>query len=154
MSQFGYDVAIACRVYPKMSANLPPVLSGDKLKLTELCLASLKDSLGGLRAKLWVILNDCPPEYDAMFKRVWGVEDLVLAHYPGVPPSVTLHEASRILAGQTDAEIVYFACDDYFYLPGQFQQAVEFIRQNRDADFVSLYDHLDFHTTDLHKLLA
>jgi hypothetical protein len=152
MIQFNYDVAIACRVYGKMSSNLPPILSDDKLKLTEFCLKSLKASLGKTRAKLWVILNHCPPEYDEMFKRVWGENDLILNHYSNVPPSVTLSEAARFLREQTDAEFVYFACDDYFYLPDQFELAINFLKQNPDADVVSLYDHFDLHNTDLHKI--
>jgi len=152
MSQFMYDVAVTWRIYSKMSASKPPIFGEDKLKLSELCLKSFKDSLGGLRVKLWVLLNGCPPEFDAMFKRVWGLENLVLVHYTGVAASTTFNEASRILEEQTDAEIVYFACDDYFYLPGQFQQAVTFLKQNPDADFVSVYDHPDLYSTDLHKL--
>ena len=45
---------------------------------------------------------------------------------------------------QTDAEIVHFAEDDYFYLPGQFQQAVNFSEQNPDADFVAPYEQPGF----------
>jgi hypothetical protein len=152
MTQFAYDVAVAYRIYPKMSSNPPPVFPDDKYKLAELCLHSFKNSLGGLRVKLWVLLNDCPPEYEAMFKRVWGTEHLVLMRYPGVAAGTTIYEASRILREQTDAEIVYFSDDDYVYLPGQFPQAVDFLRQNADADFVTLYDHPDLYTTDLHNL--
>jgi hypothetical protein len=152
MNQFAYDVAVAYRIYPKMSINRPPIFPEDKFKLAELCLHSFKNSLGGLRVKLWVLLNDCPPEYEMMFKRVWNPEDLVLMRYSGVAAGTTIYEASRILREQTDAEIVYFSDDDYVYLPGQFPQAVEFLKQNADADFVTLYDHPDLYTTDLHNL--
>src|SRR5208283_4729743 len=130
MNQFAYDVAVAYRIYPKMSINRPPIFPEDKFKLAELCLHSFKNSLGGLRVKLWVLLNDCPPEYEAMFKRVWNPEDLVLMRYSGVAAGTTIYEASRILREQTDAEIVYFSDDDYVYLPGEFPQAVEFLKQN------------------------
>ena len=53
-----------------------------------------------------------------MFTRLWAPEDLVLVRYPGVGAGDHLSEQSRILMEQTDAEIVYFAEDDYFYLPG------------------------------------
>jgi hypothetical protein len=151
MSQFSYDLAVAYRIYPKMSAARPPIFAGDKFKLAELCLKSFKDSLGGLRVKLWVLLNNCPPTYETLFTELWPSEDVVLLRYPGVPAGTTLHEQSRILMEQTDAKIVYFAEDDYFYLPGQFQLAVDFLKQNPAADFVSPYDHLDLHTTDLHN---
>jgi hypothetical protein len=152
MSQLGYDVAVAYRINPKMSASRPPVFAEDKFKLAEFCFKSFRDSLGGLRVKLWVLLNRCPPEYEALFTRLWPAEDLVLVRFPGVPAGTTLFEQSRILTEQKDAEIVYCAEDDYFYLPGQFRQAVEFLKQNADADFAAPYDHLDLHTADLHKL--
>jgi len=104
--------------------------------------------------KLWVLLNHCPPEYEKMFTQSWPAEDLVLVRFPGVAASTTLHEQSRILAEQTDAEIVFLSEDDYFHLPGQFQIAVNFLKQNSDADFAAPYDHLDNYTTDLHRLHA
>lgn len=151
MSQFSYDLAVAYRIYPKMSANKPPIFADDKVKLVEFCLKSFKASLGGLRVKLWVLLNDCPPVYETLITQMWAAENLVLVRYPGVAAGTTLHEQARILREQTDAEIVYFAEDDYFYLPDQFQLAVNFLRQNPDADFATPYDHPDLHTLDLHK---
>jgi hypothetical protein len=149
-----YDVAVAYRVYPKPSANKPRVYAEDKLKLVELCLRSFQKSLGGLRVKLYVLLNACPPEYEMLFRQIWPAQDLVFRHYQGVPQGTTLHEQSKILLEQTDAELVFWAEDDYFYLPNQFRQAVDFIRENQDADFVSPYDHPDFYTTDLHAFPA
>jgi hypothetical protein len=152
MSQFSYDLAVAYRIYSGRQTSPASIFADDKFKLVELCFNSFKNSLGGMRVKLWVILNGCPPEYDAMIKRVWGAENLVLVHFPGVSSTTTHYEASRILMDQTDAEIVYFSDDDYFYLPGQFPLAVDFLKQNADVDFVTLYDHPDLYTTDLHNL--
>jgi hypothetical protein len=133
MSQFSYDLVVAYRIYPKPSASRPPIFADDKFKLAELCFKSFKASLGNLRVKLWVLLNNCPPEYEAMFKSLWPAEDLVLVRFSGVAASTTLHEQSRILREQTDAEIVFLSEDDYFHLPGQFQIAVNFLKQNSDA---------------------
>jgi len=154
MSQFNYDVAVAYRIYPKVSTNgnPPPVFPDDKLKLAEFCLRSFKNSLGGLRVKLWVFLNGCPPVYEELFTRLWSPEDLVLVRYPGVGPRITLRDAARTLMEQTDANIVYFTDDDYFYLPGQFQLAVDFLKQNPDADFIAPYESSDFYTADLHNM--
>ena len=152
MSQFSYDLAVAYRIYSGAQTSPGSIFADDKFKVVELCFNSFKNSLGGLRVKLWVLLNDCQPEYDAMIKRVWGAEDLVLVRFPGVSNTTTLYEASRILMDQTDAEIVYFSDDDYVYLPGQFPLAVDFLKQDADADFVTLYDHPDLYTTDLHNL--
>jgi glycosyltransferase involved in cell wall biosynthesis len=155
MSQFGYDVAVAYRIYPKVSTscgNHPPVFSKDKLKLSELCLKSFKNSLGGLRVKLWVLLDNCPPVYETMFTQLWSPEDLVLMRYPAVGDGATFREQSRILMEQTDAEIIYFAEDDYFYLPDQFHLAVNFLKQNPDADFVAPYQGLGFYTGDMENV--
>ena len=147
MSQFGYDLAVAYRIYPKMSTAPPPVFAEDKFKLAELCLKSFKDSLGGLRVKLWALLNNCPAEYEALFTKLWPAEDLVLVRFPGVAAGTTLYEQFRILAEQTDAEIVYFAEDDYFYLPGQFELAVDFQAKSR-CRFCDSHDYPDQHKTD------
>jgi len=153
MNQFSYDLAIAYRVYPKMSAHPPPIFAEDKFKLAELCAKSFKQSLGGLRVKLWVLLNNCPPEYENLFTQLWPAADLTLVRYSNVSGSTTLHEQLRLLMEQTDAEIVYLAEDDYFYLPGQFPLAVDFLRQNPDADFATPYDSPDLHQTDLHDCI-
>jgi hypothetical protein len=152
MSQFRYDLAVAYRIYPKVSASRPQIFAEDKLKLAEFCLESFKNSLGGLRVKLWVLLNDCPPAYEDIFTRRFAPEDLVFVRYPGVGPGTTLQEQFRILVEQTDAEIVGFAEDDYFYLPGQLETAVNFFKQNRDADFIGPYESADFYTADLHDI--
>jgi hypothetical protein len=155
MGQFSYDLAVAYRIYPKVSNtcnNHPPIFGEDKLKLAELCLESFKNSVSGLRVKLWALLNDCPPAYDSLFTSRWAPADLVLVRYPGVGPGTTLYEQARILLEQTDAEIIHFAEDDYFYLPGQFHQAVDFLKHHPDADFTTPYENFDFYTADLNKL--
>jgi len=154
MSLFSYDLAVAYRIYPKISRSKhkPQVFPEDKLKLAEFCLKSFKNSLGKLRVKLWVLLDNCPPVYETLFTQLWNQGDLVLTRYPGVGDGATLREQTRILMEQTDAEIVYFAEDDYFYLPNQFQLVVDFLKQNPDADFVAPLESSDFYTADLHKI--
>jgi hypothetical protein len=152
MNKFKYDLAVTYRVYPKVSSHHPPVFADDKLKLAEFCLNSFKASLGNLKVKLWALLDNCPPVYEEMFSRLWSPEDLVLMRYPGVGDAATFREQSRLLMEQADAEIVYLAEDDYFYLPNQFPLAVNFLKQNPDAHFVSPYDHPDIYTTELHNL--
>lgn len=152
MNENKYDLAVAYRIYPKVSAHSPAIFADDKLKLAELCLNSFKASLGNLRVKVWVLLDNCPPAYEAMFARLWAPEDLVLQRFPGVGDAATFRAQSRLLMEQTDAEIVYLAEDDYFYLPDQFPLAVNFLKQNPDAHFVTPYDHPDIYTTELHNL--
>jgi hypothetical protein len=137
-----YDVAVACRVCSILSISQPPIFADDKLKLVELCLKSFKASLGNLRVKMWVVLTG-PPEYEKMFQAVWPREDLVVLNAGKIGNPRSLQKQIDILTAQTDAELVFLAEDDYFYLPGKFQSAVEFLRSNPDAGFVSLYDHPD-----------
>ncbi len=152
MNYSKYDLAVAYRIYPKVSSHLPPIFPEDKFKLAELCLKSFKASLGNLRVKMWVLLDNCPPAYEAMFLQLWSPYDLIMVRFQGVGDAATFREQSRILMEQTDAELVYLAEDDYFYLPDQFQLAVEFLKQNSEVDFISPYDHPDIYSTDLHQL--
>jgi len=147
-----YDLAIAYRIYPKLAApavGLP--FSDDKYRLAEACLQSLRSSLGALRAKIWVLLDGCPPPYADLFRKYFGPEDLVLLPLPGIGNFETFKRQIDILLTQDDAELVYFAEDDYFYLPGQFHRMTDFIQAHSDIDFVTPYDHLDVYTLDLHR---
>lgn len=147
-----YDLAVVYRIYPKMSKpamGLP--FSDNKVRMAEVCLQSFRRSLGDLRAKVWVLLDGCPPHYTEMFRKAFAPEDLVLESLPGIGNHGTFNRQIEILLDQNVAELVYFAEDDYFYQPGQFKFMTEFLRGNSDADFVSPYDHLDCYTHELHR---
>lgn len=144
-----YDVTVAYRVYPGVSKT-PLVFADDKLKLTELCLRSFRESLGSLRVKMLVLLDACPPEYVALFQQYFAAPDLVI-----IPISARSNRASfgrqiRLLLDQEYSELVYFAEDDYLYLPDQFASMVRFMRGNDDVDFATPYDHLHYYTSRLH----
>lgn len=147
-----YDLAVVYRIYPKMAKpalGLP--FSDDKLRLSEVCLRSFRAALGTLRVKMWVLLDGCPPEYAEMFQRHFAAEDLVLLPLEGIGNYQTFLRQIEILLQQDDAELIYFAEDDYFYLPGQFHRMVDFIRSCPDAHFISPFDHLDYYTLELHR---
>jgi len=147
-----YDIAVAYRIYPKVSKpalGLP--FSGNKLQLSQICLRSFKESLGGLRAKIWVVLDDCPDDYAEMFQKYFAPEDLMLIRLPAAGNRATFGKQVDILLQQTDSDVVYFAEDDYVYLPNQFPRMLDFLRAYDDADFVSPYDHLDCYTCEVHR---
>lgn len=147
-----YDLAIAYRIYPKVAKSaigLP--FSEDKLRLSEICLRSLKESLGGLRVKLWVLLDGCPEEYARLFEKYFDAKDLVLLPLPGVGNLATFGKQIDILLDQKESELVYFAEDDYLYLPNQFPQMLDFLRAHKDVHFVTPYDHLDCYTFKIHR---
>ena len=115
-----YDLAVAYRIYPqvaKPALGLP--FSDDKFQLAEICLSSLKQSLGDLRARVWVLLDGCPSEYVDLFRRYFDAQDLVFIPLAGVGNVATFAKQVEILLAQEDSNIVYFAEDDYFYLPGE-----------------------------------
>ena len=66
-----YDLVVAYRIYPRVSKT-PPAFAHNKLALSELCLRSYAEALGDLRAKIYVLLDDCPPEYEALFAYTQG----------------------------------------------------------------------------------
>lgn len=145
-----YDLAVAYRIYPGIS-KVPPLFGDNKFKLAELCLRSFKNSLGSLRAKIWILLDNCPSEYEELFKRYFDIDDLEIVRLSGIGDRATLRKQIHILSEQNISEIVYFAEDDYFYMPGQFGVMVDFMRDNQDVDFLSPYDNLDYYKLELHQ---
>lgn len=147
-----YDLAIAYRIYPKVSKpalGLP--FSDDKLRLSEICLRSFKESLGTLRVKIWAILDGCPEEYAALFTRYFDSHNLELIRLPAAGNQATFGKQLDILSTQNASDLVYFAEDDYVYLPGEFHRMIDFLRSSNDVHFVSPYDHLDCYTCELHR---
>jgi hypothetical protein len=145
-----YDVAVVYRICPHMSRALPPVFADSKYKLSALCLRSFKESLGTLKAKVWVLLDNCPPEYEELFTSLWPSEDLVLLRFPGIGNMGTLMEQINILMAQEDADFVYMAEDDYVYLPGRFHLMLDLLKNHSDVDFCTAYDHPDYYNHDFH----
>jgi hypothetical protein len=145
-----YDIAVAYRICPHMSRTLPPVFADSKYNLSALCLRSFKAALAGIKAKIWVILDNCPKEYEDLFTSQWASEDLVLVRCPGIGNAATFGRQVEVLANQSDAEFVFLAEDDFFYLPGRFHLMLDLIRNNPDVDFCSPYDHPDFYNHSFH----
>lgn len=146
-----YDVAVAYRIYPWVS-KAPAMFSDDKLRLARLCLRSFRGSLGTLRVKMFVLLDGCPREFEELFTECFGRPDLELIRLRGIGNRQTFRRQIEILLNQDCSDAVYFAEDDYFYLPAQFQEMVGFLRVCPDADFISPYDHPDYYTLALHRV--
>ena len=146
-SQRPYDLAVAYRIYPKIAkCALPLPFGADKYRLSKACLQSFRESLGPLRVKVWALLDNCPKQYEEHFFEYFHAPDLVILNLNGEGNQATFARQINILLNQTDADLVYFAEDDYLYLPGQFPPMVEFMVQNSDVDFVSPFDHRDYYT--------
>jgi hypothetical protein len=153
-SEKRYDLAVAYRICPHMSRTPPPIHADSKYDLSALCLRSFKAGLGDLKVKIWAVLDNCPPEYEALFTSLWPAEDLVLQRYPGIGNAETFGRQIEILTAQEDADFVYATEDDYVYVPGRFHLLLDLLKHNADADFCSPYDHPDLHhhSFHLHKM--
>lgn len=152
MSDFTYDLAVAYRIYPKVSeASLGLPFDNDKLRQAELALRSFKRSLAHLRVKLWAVMDSCPSEYAAMFRRYFDPEDLVLVPMESAGNHKTFAKQIDILMEQTDAEFVYFAEDDYLYLDQDFSLLLRFLENGEGVQFVTPFDHPDDYFLDLHQ---
>jgi len=147
-----YDVTVAYRIYPKIPKT-PLVFKDSKYDLAKLCLKSFKDSMGSLKVKVFALLDNCPPEYDAIFLEYFAEEDLNLIRLDGIGNLNTFSMQIKLLLDQDYSQLIYFAEDDYFYLPNQFESMVKLLQNHRDNNihFVTPYDHLDFYTLDLHN---
>ncbi len=144
-----YDLTIAYRIYPKVS-KVPPVYQNDKFKLSEFCINSFKEGLGDLKAKVIVLFDNCPIEYEDLFKNQFEEEDLEFIHLEGVGNQATFGLQIKTLLDQEYSELVYFAEDDYFYMPHAFEEMVNLIK-NGNVDFISPYDHLDYYKYIMHQ---
>jgi hypothetical protein len=144
-----YDLVVAYRIYPGVS-KVPPVFSDNKYRLSQFCLKSFKKSLGELKVKMIVLLDNCPPEYDEIFKKLFKEEDLELVKLDGIGNLGTFALQIKYLLEQNFSDVVYFAEDDYFYMPNQFIEMVTLLKENEDVDFVSPYDHPEDYSSKLH----
>lgn len=148
-----YDIAVAYRVYPGVSKT-PLIHADDKLALARTCLVSFKEALGDLAAKMYVLLDCCPPEYKALFREHFDEKDFVFIDLDHVGNQRSFLKQIEVLLAQTDTEAVYFAEDDYLYLPGTFGEMLDVLQKGVDglpADFVTPYDHQDYYTLLLHR---
>lgn len=141
-------IAIAYRIYPGISKT-PAVFPDNKFKLSELCISSLSDSLKSIDYKIWAILDNCPSEYKDLFNKYFTNIEFIETNAIG--NALTFKKQLEMLLEQNFSENVYFAEDDYFYLPNCMQQLLDFIESEHKPDFVTPYDHLDYYTLDFHK---
>lgn len=140
------DLAVAYRVYPGIS-KAPAFFPDDKFRLTKMCLESFRGALGGLRVKIFALLDGCPAEYESLFRETLHGYDPEILTLDKIGNHATFALQIDLLTGQTEAPFVYFAEDDYFYLSGAIEKMVTFMRENTDADFVTPYDHPDSYYT-------
>jgi hypothetical protein len=147
-----YDLAVAYRIYPgvsKAAVGLP--FSDSKYQLSEACLKSFVESLGHLRVKIWALLDGCPAEYERLFRKYVNPANLVVLSLERVGNRATFAKQIDILLEQRDSDLVYFAEDDYFYLPDKFPAMLDFLTAHPDAHFITPMDCMHCYTLDFHR---
>lgn len=146
-----FDLAVCYRIYPRVSGK--PIFGfTDKLALVALNLKCFKAALGSLKVKAWVILDNCPAVYEDLVRKTLEDTEVEIIRLNGEGNEATFGRQIDLLQQQSAAELVYFAEDDYLYLPNSIECAVEFMRRHPEADFVTLYDHADFYTKYVHQI--
>ena len=144
-----YDLTIAYRIYPGVSKT-PFVNPTNKLKLTEVGIRTLKQSLADSKAKIFFLLDNCPVEYQTMILKYFQPKDISFITYNGIGNLASFGKQIDLLLEQADSEIIMFAEDDYVYRKDELTKAVNLIKNRTDADFVTPYDHLDSYTLPIH----
>jgi hypothetical protein len=146
-----HDLAVCYRIYPGLTGR-PALGFTDKLTMVRANLLSFKQALGGLRAKIWVILDKCPPAYQELVAGIFSDTDLEFIPLTGEGNEATFLRQVRLLSTQTAAELVYFVEDDYLHRPQALAGAVAFMQRHPESDFLTLYDHADYHDKYIHRL--
>lgn len=145
-----YDIAVAYRIYPLVS-KVPAIFPDCKMKLAEFCIKSFKESMGNVKAKIWIILDGCPDEYRNLFGKHFDTNDLVFINTNSIGNHATFDLQINILRDQQDSDYVYFAEDDYYYEPNSFNKLISILKENSTIDFATPYDHPDYYKLHFHK---
>ncbi len=145
-----YDLAVAWRIYPGVSKT-PLIFPENKFLLVQTCIRSFLASVKGLKVRYYFILDGCPAIYNEMIRTICPAEYTTIIETVGIGNLATFKKQIELLLGQNDGELVYFAEDDYLYLPSEFHKMISLINTRSDVDFVSCYLHPDTFTHPIHQ---
>lgn len=143
-----YDLTVAWRIYPNISRT-PFIKFENKFELVTICLKSFIDATKNLKIKYFFILDKCPVAYVDLINTLFVDLNLTIIETDGIGNELTFKKQIDILLEQDYSENIYFAEDDYLYLPDAFYKSLKLL-SNKDVDFVCCYQHYDTFTTNLH----
>lgn len=144
-----YDLSVAWRIYPKVSRT-PIVHTDNKYELVKTCLKSFISCVINLKVKYFFVLDGCPSEYKSLLETLFDKNDLVIIETSSIGNELTFKKQIEILLNQNYSDKIYFAEDDYFYLPNTFECCINLL-ENKEVDFISLYQHSDTFTNNIHN---
>ncbi|MBN20218.1 MAG: glycosyl transferase family 2 [Bdellovibrionaceae bacterium] len=145
------SVAIAYRVYPGISKK-PLYYPDNKLKLVTLGLKSLKQGLKGVNFHFYAILDQCPESYESVILKEMGEDNTTILQASPSGNEATFTQQIEILLNQDFSSSVYFAEDDYLYLPESFKKMLDFQKKFEKIDFITPYNHPDYLDYDFQKI--
>ena len=145
-----FDLAVAWRIYPGVSKT-PIIHCTDKFQLVKTCLLSFLNSTTGIRIKYHFILDGCPDTYEQLIRELFQNQSYTILKTEKIGNLATFALQVSILSKQEEADIVYFAEDDYLYKPGEFKKMVNLIKAGQNVDFLSCYFSPDIYHHPIHK---
>ncbi|GAG69137.1 unnamed protein product, partial [marine sediment metagenome] len=77
-----------------------PFFFKDKFNLVKVCLHSFKSCLGSINARIWAILDKCPPNYALLFKEIFNENDITIIDVNGIGNKRTFELQFDILLNQ------------------------------------------------------
>jgi hypothetical protein len=149
-----FDLAIALRVYPKISKE-PLGNFENKFDLFRVSFKSLLASLAPLQAKFYVILDSCDQRYATFISNLLPPQSLQIEQIDKAGNAKTFLMQLQWLQAQADADIVFVAEDDYLYQPGMFGRMVDLIKKRKDTvHFISPHNHWHYYSSSIQLKLG
>lgn len=145
-----YDISIVYRIYPGVSKD-PIIHSDNKLELSKVAIKSFRNSFGSLNPKIWILLDNCTDEYKEIFKTNLEGYQFEFIDLAGVGGYETFKMQVNILLNQSESDFIYFAEDDYVFLPNALENSLKFMKENNFVDFLTVYDSSDLYNLDFHN---
>jgi hypothetical protein len=145
-----FDVAVAWRIYPGVSKT-PLIHADDKLAMITTNLKSFQQSARDLKVRYYFILDGCPNSYVRTIEEILAGEAVDIIRTDRIGNKPTFLKQIEILLAQDEADVVYFAEDDYLYKPFEFAKLHALISTDPDVDFVTCYCHNDMFTHPIHQ---
>ncbi len=136
------DFVVLYRISPYKNGK-SPVFTNNKHSLVNFCLTSFFRSFKHIKPKTIFILDSCPKKYLQLIrtKCPFDYETLTFQNLGNIGTFYTQLAIAQQLPAKTK---VYFAEDDYYYLPEAGEQIVQALNV---FDFVTLYDHREHYNT-------
>lgn len=97
------------------------------------------------------ILDGCPDPYAKLVQELFPGPSTTIMRLDGEGNFATFGIQAKWLLEQDDAEVVFFAEDDYYYRPKTFAPMLDFLASGDDIHFVTPYEHPDYERHRIHR---